>query len=144
MTRGTVPGLVFVSVFAVMGLLGASRTLAPVIPDPPPPPSNDCTEAGGFCARMDGFTGGCAYTSCCADGQTYCYSSERVPYPWPRLISDPNGGCWKLDGGSANWCLNTECVGSLCQGTPCTATGAISYIKKSLPHAINASCLPKQ
>jgi len=104
------------------------------------PPGGNC-ESGAFCARQDGFGGGCAYYPCCPQGQTYCFGKEHVGYPFIKLVSDPDGSCWKYSGATEQlWCKKTVCVGNLCPSSGCAATGTSTDQWQTPPVQASGSC----
>ncbi len=115
----------------------------------PPPPSSDCTDAGGFCAIDLGMTGGCTARDCCPPGDNWCPGWEyRRPNAFQEVASPTppaNGSCWWYPGNTAPYCTEKWCDGNgvyvcsvYCQ--PQSGLGEVRVLFRQPPQALNASC----
>jgi len=141
MLSGLVVLVVVLSGTTVLYFAGVER--GGVTPALAMPPGPGCEE-GAFCARQDGFGGGCAYYPCCPQGQTYCFGEEFVGYPFTKLVPDPKGDCWKYSGTPELWCKKTVCVGNLCAGSGCAANGTSTDQWQTPPLKAGGSCGQKK
>jgi hypothetical protein len=138
-------GLVMVAVLlsgtTVLYFAGVER--AGVTPAIAKPGGGDCGP-GGWCARLDGQAGGCAFYPCCPQGQTYCTGTEYVGFPFPKYVGAPNGACMKWGSQRQLYCRMTACVGVLCPGSGCAANGAFTDQDQPIPVEAGGNCLPKE
>lgn len=83
------------------------------------PPANGCP-AGTWCGTILDNNGGCKAVPCCPEGETYCASTARSPFPFPRAKATVPGRCLKVAETLEPWCLTNGCGGAtLCSETSC-------------------------